>query len=142
MTAESAMKRITIRGIRVFAYHGVLPEEKENGQDFLIDVDMDLNEAARSDDDLSSTVDYTQVAGSVASIAQGRRYNLIETLAGAIADDLVSLVGQSTGVLEVSESMIRPRHHLVRRLTKFWCIILFEQCRRIIDIDANVDVAL
>ena len=44
------MDKITIKDLKLFAYHGVNPEEKENGQSFIIDVDyfLDLENACFS----------------------------------------------------------------------------------------------
>ncbi|MBQ8077343.1 MAG: dihydroneopterin aldolase, partial [Eubacterium sp.] len=33
------MDKITIKDLKLFAYHGVNPEEKESGQNFFIDID-------------------------------------------------------------------------------------------------------
>jgi dihydroneopterin aldolase len=71
----------------------VLPEEKAQGQEFLIDIEMALDEDMAGIDDLSSTVDYAGVAGAVASIATSRRYELIETLASEIVDHLLTIEG-------------------------------------------------
>ena len=86
------MEQIIIKDLKVFAYHGVLPEERERGQEFLIDLEMELDSSADiGADDISRTIDYAQVAESVSRIATGERYNLIETLASKIAEHLVSL---------------------------------------------------
>ena len=41
------MDKISIKGLKLFAYHGVNPEEKENGQKFVIDIDyyVDMTKA-------------------------------------------------------------------------------------------------
>jgi len=79
---------ISIEGIRVFAYHGVLPEEKSRGQEFLIDVELELAGAPR-EDDIASTVDYAAVAEAASRLATETRHDLIETLAEAIAGSLL-----------------------------------------------------
>ena len=78
--------RVTLSGVRAFGHHGVLPEERENGQDFVTDVEMeiDLAEAALGDD-LTKTVDYAVVASQVVEIVEGDPCQLIETLAERIA---------------------------------------------------------
>ena len=78
--------RISILGIEVFAQHGVLEEEKEQGQLFGVDVEMevDLAEAARSDS-LAETVDYGEVAQKVHDLVAGERWDLIETVADRVA---------------------------------------------------------
>jgi dihydroneopterin aldolase len=99
------MKTITIRDIKVFAHHGVLPAEKEQGQEFLIDVEITLEEDAAREDDLETTVDYAEVAGAVAGIATSRRYDLLETLASELVDHLLVI----QGVKAASVTVKKPR---------------------------------
>ena len=79
---------IRIDGIRATGFHGVLAREQAHGQVFSVDVvlGLDLAEAARSDD-LTMTVDYGAVCERVVARITGDRFELIETLAGRIADD-------------------------------------------------------
>jgi len=83
--------RITLTGLRVFGYHGVFEHEKRDGQDFLIDVTvwLDLTAAAASDD-LTQTVHYGELAERVAAIVAGDPRDLIETVAGDIADEVLT----------------------------------------------------
>ena len=98
------MDRIEIRGLRVFARHGVLPEERDSGQHFLIDVEMELDTSAAADaDDLSLTVDYAQAASSVAGIVSGETFNLIEALAARICDYLLTLDGVQRATVSVKK---------------------------------------
>jgi 7,8-dihydroneopterin aldolase/epimerase/oxygenase len=78
--------RITLRGLVVRGYHGVFEHERTDGQDFVVDValDVDTSSAARSDN-LADTVDYGAVAAAVAAVVSGEPVNLLETLAGRIA---------------------------------------------------------
>ena len=80
--------RIQLRGLRVLGTHGVLPEEKSRSQPFEVDLDLavDLARAAGSDR-LTDTVDYGVVADTAARIVSGSTsFELLEALAGAIAD--------------------------------------------------------
>ena len=54
--------QIELRGLTFFAYHGVLPEERENGNTFVIDLvlDADISRAACTDE-LADTVNYAEV---------------------------------------------------------------------------------
>jgi dihydroneopterin aldolase len=81
---------LEIAGLELHGYHGVLPEEREAGQRFLYDVTIVAHDAGVRTDKLSDTVDYTRVVACVREIATGRRFNLIEALAAAIADALLS----------------------------------------------------
>lgn len=78
--------RIILRGIRVHGYHGVLPEERRDGQPFLVDVALavDTRPAAR-EDDLSRTVDYAALAKVVADVVGSNPCDLIETVADRVA---------------------------------------------------------
>lgn len=79
--------RITVTGLRVFGYHGVFEQEKRDGQDFVVDITLwlDLGKAAATDD-LKETVHYGELAQRAADIVGGPSCDLIETVAGRIAD--------------------------------------------------------
>jgi dihydroneopterin aldolase len=82
---------IRIDGLEVFAHHGVLPHEREVGQRFVIDVDLGLDlSAAVASDALDHTVDYGKLADEVVAIATADPVDLIETVAGRIADHCLS----------------------------------------------------
>jgi dihydroneopterin aldolase len=78
--------RLTLRGMRFEARHGVLPHEKVEPQRFEVDVVLhaDLARAAETDA-LVDTVDYSALRDLVAAIVTGPSFDLIEALAGAIA---------------------------------------------------------
>ena len=78
--------RITLSGLRVRGFHGVLPEEKRDGQDFVVDAVLSLDtRAAAASDALADTVDYGVLAGALAKVVSGERFDLLETLADRLA---------------------------------------------------------
>ncbi len=80
------LDRICIAGLRVRGYHGVLPEERVSGQDFIVDALLWLDAApAAASDDLSLTADYAAMTGRLADIVAGPPVALIETLAERLA---------------------------------------------------------
>ena len=83
--------RIEVSGISATGFHGVFPEEKRDGQTFVVDVtlDVDLTPAGESDD-LADTVNYAEVAALVAARIEGPSFDLIERLAAVIADDVLT----------------------------------------------------
>jgi len=82
--------RITLTGLRLFGYHGVFASEKRNGQEFLVDITLWLNlTAAAGSDDLASTVDYGALAALAGRIVSGPPRDLIEAVAGEIADTVM-----------------------------------------------------
>jgi dihydroneopterin aldolase len=82
--------RIELRGLTVRGHHGVFEHERRDGQDFVVDITVwvDLAAAAASDD-LADTLDYGVLAQRAAGIVSGPPRKLIETVAGAIADDVM-----------------------------------------------------
>jgi dihydroneopterin aldolase len=83
--------RIELRGLTVRGHHGVFEHERRDGQDFVIDITVwiDLATAAASDD-LADTFDYGTLAKRAADVVSGPPRKLIETVAGAIADDVMA----------------------------------------------------
>ena len=71
--------RINIKGLSVFAHHGVLDFEKAYGQEFLIDAEVEL--AASATDDLANTVSYAALADALVADAKQNPVDLLETLA-------------------------------------------------------------
>jgi dihydroneopterin aldolase len=69
-----------------FGYHGTRPEEHSLGQRFVVDIELHCDlRAAGSSDDLSRTVDYSQVHQQARAIVEGPAVKLTETLAERIA---------------------------------------------------------
>jgi 7,8-dihydroneopterin aldolase/epimerase/oxygenase len=78
--------RITLSGLRARGFHGVFPEEKRDGQEFITDVVVHLDTApAAAGDDLDRTVNYAEVAEAVLTVVTGESCDLIETVAERIA---------------------------------------------------------
>ncbi|WP_396655869.1 dihydroneopterin aldolase [Microbacterium sp.] len=81
------LDRIVLRGLRVRGNHGVFEFEREQGQDFVVDITLHLRlRAAAASDDVADTVHYGELADQVAAIVGGEPVNLIETLAERIAE--------------------------------------------------------
>jgi len=98
---------LALRGLRVFGHHGVYDEEREQGQDFLFDVELDVGERGSSDR-LEDVVDYNAVARVVREVSHGRTYLLLEALAGAVADELASRFGAERVLVRVTKPAVRP----------------------------------
>jgi dihydroneopterin aldolase len=86
MADATATDRISLLGLRAFGRHGVLPSERQEGQEFVIDaiLTLDLRPAAATDD-LSQTVGYAVLARRLTEIVSGEPLQLIETLAERLA---------------------------------------------------------
>ncbi len=84
------MTEIELAGLKLYGYHGVLEEERREGQPFVFDLWLQLPDGAGASDELGDTVDYREIAGLVREISDGRKFRLLEALAAAIADALVA----------------------------------------------------
>lgn len=84
--------RLSLIGMRFEGRHGVLPEEKATPQPFEVDVVLhaDLEPAAQRDD-LAATADYSAIFSQVEEIVTQQTFDLIEALAGAIANAVLAM---------------------------------------------------
>lgn len=83
------MDKIFVNEMSFYGYHGVFEEEKKLGQRFLVDLTLmlDLKEAGKTDD-VTRTIDYSDVYERVKKIVEETRYALIEALAERISEEL------------------------------------------------------
>jgi dihydroneopterin aldolase len=90
---------ISIKGIKGFGYHGVFDFEKRDGQDFFVDIEVavDLQNASKSDS-LQDSIDYSLLTSIAREEIEGEPVNLIERLAGKIADRILQQFSQATTV--------------------------------------------
>jgi 7,8-dihydroneopterin aldolase/epimerase/oxygenase len=79
---------VEIHGLEVFGHHGAGEEERERGQPFLFDVNLQVREPR--EDDLRATLDYRAVRDAVRELSDAKNYTLIETLAAAAAEDIAT----------------------------------------------------
>ena len=82
--------QIFLTGIAGFGYHGLFDHERQNGQDFFVDVALtvDLSAASKSDE-IQDTVNYAEITNLVVAHITTEPVNLIEKLAGRIADHIL-----------------------------------------------------
>jgi dihydroneopterin aldolase len=98
--------RIELRGLRVMARCGVLPEEVERAQPFEVDLDVevDLGPAAASDD-LADTIDYGAIVDRVVEATSGH-HRLMEALANQLAWAVLTDAG--VDAVTVTVRKLRP----------------------------------
>lgn len=103
MTDRIILDSMTFQGT-----HGVYEEEQLTPQPFEVDAELLLNlEPAGLSDDLAQTVDYGAVFDTCRQIVESTRFHLIEALAEAIAQELLS-------GFPVDEVLIRVRKPTVK----------------------------
>ena len=83
--------RIVLEGMRFYGFHGVNPEERVLGQEYLVDlaVEMDLRPAGASDR-LEDTISYAHIYRAVRDIMEGEPRNLLEAAAQSIVDRVLA----------------------------------------------------
>jgi len=101
----TARDEIALTGLRAIGYHGVFPEERVEGQLFIVDVVLHLSlAAAAAGDDLESTVHYGELANRVVRAVETDPVDLIETVAERVAQIALSY----TVVDEVTVTVHKP----------------------------------
>ena len=101
------MDKIYIKGLRVYGYHGVKPEEKEKGQPFILDITLsaDLSIPGASDR-LEDTVNYSKVSKTAAAVMLSQKDDLIERAASRVAE---AILGEYEKIPEVTVLLKKPR---------------------------------
>lgn len=83
--------RIALRGLIVRGFHGVFEHERREGQDFVVDAELEVSTAAAAaSDDLADTVDYGDLAKRLAAVVSGEPVNLLETLVERLVDQCLA----------------------------------------------------
>jgi dihydroneopterin aldolase len=78
--------QIALTGLTVRGNHGVFDFERRDGQDFVVDVALDVDSrVAAASDDIADTVHYGELAEALAAVIAGEPVNLLETLAERLA---------------------------------------------------------
>ncbi|WFE22311.1 dihydroneopterin aldolase [Solwaraspora sp. WMMD937] len=110
----STTDRIVLTGLRARGRHGVYPQERATGQDFVVDVELtvDLVRAAASDD-VTDTVHYGELADRLVAIVSGEPVNLIETLADRLAVECLT----DHRVRSVTVTVHKPQAPIAHRFT-------------------------
>ena len=83
------MDKILIRNLKIFAYHGVNPEEKVQGQNFILDIDafVDISVPCKTDR-VDDTVSYAEIIEETIRIFTSRKYDLVERAAERVSEGL------------------------------------------------------
>jgi dihydroneopterin aldolase len=98
---------VEIHDLRLFGRHGVHEEERERGQDFVFDVELEVG-ARGAGDRLEDAVDYVEVARAVREVSDSRQFALLEALASAVADELERLFSPDRLRVRVRKPEVKP----------------------------------
>ncbi len=98
--------KVELRGLELHGHHGVEAAEQEHGQRFLYDVALEVGDRG-ANDRLAEAVDYTLVAAAVREVNE-RRFDLLEALATAVADELHARFRPESVRVRVRKPEVRP----------------------------------
>jgi dihydroneopterin aldolase len=98
---------VELRGLRIFGRHGAYEEEREQGQDFLFDVELEVGTRGASDR-LEDAIDYAAVAACVRELSDAHAHTLLESLATAVADELLRRFAPERVRVRVRKPEVRP----------------------------------
>jgi dihydroneopterin aldolase len=98
------MDRLLLHGMVFFGHHGAGAAERELGQRFVVDVELeaDLRQAGRSDR-LDDTVDYPSAYRAVQEVVEGEPQNLLESVAERVADRMLEFPLVQRATVRVSK---------------------------------------
>lgn len=83
------MDKIIVKGLEIFAYHGVNPEEKRDGQNFIFDIEAYLSLAVPcKTDNVEDTVSYAKIIKTVRRVTESEKNDLLERVCQRTADAL------------------------------------------------------
>lgn len=100
------MDTVMIRGLRVYAYHGVKEEEKRKGQPFVLDIDVSADmTAACESDDIDQAINYSKVTKVAVATMLSEKNDLIERAAHRVATAIL----EAFPAKEVTVTLKKPR---------------------------------
>jgi dihydroneopterin aldolase len=98
---------VEVRDLRLFGRHGVHEDERERGQDFVFDVELEVGERGTTDR-FEDAVDYVEIARAIQEVSEARQYALLEALASAVADELERRFSPERTRVRVRKPEVRP----------------------------------
>jgi len=99
--------QILLTGVYGFGYHGLFEHERTNGQDFFVDVVLNIDlQAVSHSDSIDETVNYAEITDLVVTEITTNPVSLIEKLAGRIAERILNSYSR---VNSVSVTVHKPQ---------------------------------
>ncbi|HEY4346897.1 MAG TPA: dihydroneopterin aldolase [Gaiellaceae bacterium] len=98
--------KIELIGLELYGYHGVHDHEREQGQRFMYDIELEVG-ARGADDRIENAVDYSKVAAAVREVA-AEPHRLLESLSTAIAEALMARFAPQSVKVRVRKPDVRP----------------------------------
>lgn len=84
------MDKIEVKGLKLYAYHGVNPEEKIDGQEFILDIKSYLSlDLPCASDNVDDTVSYAKIIKIARRVFLSDKFDLLEKAAQTVADAIL-----------------------------------------------------
>ena len=97
---------LIINGLKLFSYHGVNQEEKTNGQNFIIDIEIKTKRlTGYKNDNLDDVLNYSNVIKQVTNFFTHKTYNLIEKAAEDTVENLFKTFNE---IEEITLTLKKP----------------------------------
>ena len=98
---------INISKIKCSGKHGIYDHEKQNDQEFLVDININISDF--SEDNINKTLNYEEIVDLVIKIVNTESYDLIETLAKYISEQIVLKYSKTEATLqEIKVTVHKP----------------------------------
>lgn len=141
------MDKILIKDLELFAYHGVLKEEKKLGQKFLLSLELDLNlRNAGTSDDLNKTVNYAELCEKVEAEFKKEKYDLIETAAEKISEYILinypTIKSVKLTLKKPWAPILKPLNYVAVQIERSWHTAYIALGSNIGDKEKNLNQAL
>jgi dihydroneopterin aldolase len=98
--------KVELHAVELYGFHGVGADERQNGQRFVYDVELEVGDRG-ADDRIEHAVDYRDVAACLREVA-GRQFHLLEALATAVADAMVERFAPERVTVRVRKPEVTP----------------------------------
>ena len=101
------MDKIIIKGLKLYAYHGVNPEEKAEGQMFVLDITCSVSLCVPCKTDcVDDTVSYAKILKTARAAFLADKFDLLEKAAESVA---AAVLGQLAAVQAVTVCVKKPQ---------------------------------
>jgi dihydroneopterin aldolase len=101
------MITVRVNELRLRGRHGVHPHEKEQDQEFVFDIELDVGDRGTSDR-LEEAVDYREIPKVVQAVSAARSYDLVEALATDVATALQERFAPTAVRVTVTKPAVQP----------------------------------
>ena len=107
---------INISKIKCFGKHGIYDHEKQNDQELLVDIHINIS--TFSEDDINKTLNYEEIVNLVKKIVNTESYDLIETLAKHISEQIAFKYAKSEATLQEIKVTVHKPDTILKDMTE------------------------